>query len=116
MYELIEEGKAKVYVPKEKKISKKLPVFYNPAMALNRTVSVLILNEIKNKKMKICLPLAGSGVRGIRLIKELRKGKIKEVYFNDHSDKAVRNIKRNIKENNIRRNYYIYNKDVNEFF
>ena len=115
MYELIEEGKAKVYVPNEKKISKKLPVFYNPKMAFNRTVSVLILNEIKNKNMKLCLPLAGSGVRGMRLIKELKKGKIKEIYFNDHSDKAVNIIKKNIKENNIRRNYYIHNQDANEF-
>ena len=115
MYELIQEGQAKVYVPKEKKISKKLPVFYNPKMGFNRSVSVLILNEIKNKDMKICLPLAGSGVRGIRFLKELKKGKIKEIYFNDNNEKAAELIKKNLSLNKVKNKFYIHNQDANEF-
>ena len=74
-FKQIIEGKAAVFVPKEKKVSKKLPVFYNPAMKLNRDISILLLNSIKNKGMQIALPLSGTGIRGVRFLKELKKGK-----------------------------------------
>ena len=48
MYKIIQEGKIKIKVPKEEKISKKLPVFYNPVMGFNRDVSVLLLSVIEN--------------------------------------------------------------------
>jgi len=115
MYKLIQEGQAKIYIPKEKKISKKLPVFYNPLMALNRSISVLVLENIPNKNMQIGLPLAGSGVRGIRLLKELPKNKIKFIYFNDHSKQAVNIIKKNLKINKIKSKTKLHNQDANLF-
>ena len=75
-FEQTTEGKSFVIVPKEKKISKKLPVFYNPAMKINRDISILLLNSIENKKMQMALPLAGTGIRGVRFLLELNKGKI----------------------------------------
>ena len=48
MYKIIAEGKVKIKVPKEEKISKKLPVFYNPVMGFNRDVSVLLLDAVEN--------------------------------------------------------------------
>lgn len=113
MYKQIIEGKAVVKVPKEEKISKELPVFYNPVMKLNRDISVLILQNVVNKKMQIGLPLSGTGVRGVRLLKELNKSKIKEVCFNDVNPKAVKIIKQNLKLNKVRGK--VFSKDANLF-
>jgi len=116
-FEQITEGKAIVFVPKEKKVSKKLPVFYNPVMKLNRDVSVLLLNSIKNKNMQLALPLSGTGIRGVRFLKELKKGKIRNINFNDGSKKATDIIKQNLKLNKIKKsnNIIITNKDANMF-
>ena len=76
-FERITEGKALVFVPKEKKVSKKLPVFYNPAMKLNRDISVLLLNSLDKKNMQIALPMAGTGIRGARFLLERNKQAIR---------------------------------------
>jgi len=116
MFHIIEEGNAKIRVPKENKISKKLPVFYNPVMKLNRDVSVLLLNSISKAKMQIALPLTGTGVRGIRFLKELDKNKIKKIYFNDYNERAVKLIKANLGLNKIKsKKTEISNKDANQF-
>ena len=90
-------------------------VFYNPAMEDNRDISVNFLNSIKNKDMQIALPLAASGIRGIRMLKELKKDKIKTVEFNDLNKEAVSLIKKNLKKNKIKSRFKIHNKDANEF-
>ena len=97
----INEGKADIKVFSSQKISKKLPVFYNPAMKMNRDISVLLLNAIGNKDMVIADPLAGSAVRSIRFLKELKKGIIREIHINDYSDKAVELIKDNLTKNEL---------------
>ena len=61
----IQEGKANIITFAVKKISKKMPVFYNRVMKFNRDISVLLLQSVENKDMQICDPLAGSGVRSI---------------------------------------------------
>ncbi|MBN2423323.1 tRNA (guanine(10)-N(2))-dimethyltransferase [Candidatus Woesearchaeota archaeon] len=113
MYKITEEGSAKIYIAEDKKISKKLPVFYNPVMKLNRDVSVLLLNSITNNDLQIALPLAASGIRGIRFLLELKKNKIKNITFNDYSEEAVDLIKQNLKLNNLKAD--IENKDANLF-
>lgn len=112
---IITEGSAKLKISPGKKISKKLPVFYNPIMKLNRDISILLLNSISKKAMQIALPLAGSGVRGLRFLKELNKDKIKNMSFNDY--KTLKNIKENLKLNNLdkKNNLSLYNKDANLF-
>lgn len=113
MYQTIEEGKAKIKVPVEKKISKELPVFYNPVMKLNRDISVILLRAVENKDMMIGLPLAGSGVRAVRFLKELPKSKIKELWVNDLNPEAIKIIKDNFKLNKIKAK--IFNMDANKF-
>jgi tRNA (guanine26-N2/guanine27-N2)-dimethyltransferase len=110
LYKIIEEGKAKVLVPKEEKVSKELPVFYNPVMAFNRTMSVLVLGAIENKEIQIGLPLEATGVRGIRFLKELPKSKIKSVAINDINPEAVKIIKENLKINKVKAD--VYNQDA----
>lgn len=97
------------------KISKKLDVFYNPVMKLNRDISILLLEAIDKKQMQIALPLAGSGVRGVRFLKELNKNKIKKVYFNDYSKQAIKRIKENLKLNKIKSKFQITSKDADLF-
>ena len=96
MYEVIEEGNARIKVKKAKKISKEMGVFYNPVMKHNRDISILLLNSINKKNMQIALPLAGTGVRGIRFLLELNKNKINNISFNDYSKDAVKSIKNNL--------------------
>ena len=112
---VVTEESINLNIVKEKKISKKLPVFYNPIMKLNRDISVLLLNSIPDKNMQIALPLAGSGVRGIRFLKELSKNKIKSIAFNDY--KTLSDIKKNLKLNNLEKDKRIklYNADANVF-
>ena len=114
----ITEGKAGIKIRTAKVVSKAMPVFYNPFMELNRTISVLLLNSIDKKNMQIALPLSGSGIRGIRLVKELKKGKIKNISFNDYDNKAVKSIKENLKLNKIKMakdKVIVSNKDANLF-
>jgi len=92
---LIKEGSAQLKVELNKKISKDMPVFYNPVMKFNRDMTILFLNALNRKKLQISLPLSGTGIRGIRMIKELDKDKIKDIQFNDYDEKSVELIKKN---------------------
>jgi len=85
----------------EGKISKELPVFYNPVMKTNRDTSILLLNALNKKQMQIADPLAGSGIRSIRFVKELNKGIIKTISVNDYDEFSLKNIKENFKLNKI---------------
>ncbi|MBW3015207.1 tRNA (guanine(26)-N(2))-dimethyltransferase [Candidatus Woesearchaeota archaeon] len=112
------EGKALIKANKGK-ISKKLTVFYNPDMELNRTISILLLNSINLTNLRIALPLAGSGIRGIRFLLELNKNKIQEIHFNDANPEALEDIKFNLELNNLNNNQskhlYLSNKEANKF-
>ena len=66
----------KVDLPKGD-VNARMEVFYNPEMISNRNISILLLNTISNKNMKLALPLAGSGIRALRFLQEIKKGKIK---------------------------------------
>ena len=99
------------------KISKKLDVFYNPVMKLNRDITLLLLYSINNNDMQMALPLAGSGIRGIRFLKELKEEKIRSITFNDIDKKSVQIIEENLRLNDIkdRDKIQIENKDANLF-
>lgn len=96
MHEIIEEGKARIKVKKVKRVSKEMRVFYNKVMKHNRDISVLLLNCSDKNGMQAALPLAGTGVRGIRFLLELNKNKIENISFNDYSKDAVKSIKNNL--------------------
>lgn len=94
-FETVAEGKTKFYVSKGK-ISRKLPVFYNPAKEFDRDISVILVKALGKKKVLDLL--AASGARGLRLAKEAGA----KVLFNDINSEAVRLIKRNLKLNKIK--------------
>ena len=99
MFKEIREATISIQAPKEEKVSKDLPVFYNPVMKTNRDISILLLRAIDNTDMQICDPMAGTGIRAIRFLKELPKSKIKTIVINDSDPKATELITKNINEN-----------------
>lgn len=102
----IKEGSTEIFIPTEKKISKKLPVFYNPIMKLNRDITILLLKQFP--PMRLCDPLAGTGIRAIRFAKEL---KYKSITINDNNKKAVGLIKKNMRLNKVK--FEVKNEEAN---
>ncbi len=90
----------------EKDVHKKMDVFYNPIMASNRNISILLLNTLPNKHMNIADPLAGSGIRSLRFLKELRKGKINHLFVNDLKENFRTIFKENAIFNKIKNNNF----------
>ena len=119
MQRIVIECSARLKMPEAEKISKEMQVFYNPVMSLNRDISVLLLNSINKNNLQIADPLAASGVRSIRFLKELYKNKIKRIYVNDDNKDAIKSIKNNLTLNKIRYKNYkkikISNDDANLF-
>lgn len=85
----------------EKDVSKKMEVFYNPVMASHRNIAILLLNSISNTEMHLADPLAGSGIRSLRFLKELKPGKIARLYVNDKKEGFRKIFEKNIKLNGL---------------
>ncbi len=100
---IIMEGKARFYasVADDGKISKELDVFYNPVMKFNRDISVLLLNSLDIADMQIADIMAGSGVRSLRFLKELKSEKIKNITVNDHDPAFPGLFEKNLALNDI---------------
>jgi len=89
------------YSGDKKQITASLPVFYNSRMRLNRDISVLFLSAyLKDGKIDtMCEPLAGSGVRTLRYLKEC-PGNFTAKLF-DVNPNAVEIAHKNIKSLNL---------------
>ncbi|MGM5487399.1 MAG: tRNA (guanine(26)-N(2))-dimethyltransferase [Nanobdellota archaeon] len=106
--EHIEEGLARVKVY-DGKVSKDLPVFYNPDMRLNRDITIEILQAV-GRPLEVGLPLAGSGIRGIRILREVPG---MTVYMNDNNPEAVRLIRENLESNSC--SAAVFEQEANDF-
>ncbi|MBT3451660.1 hypothetical protein HN448_06865, partial [archaeon] len=81
---IIQEHSAKIKATLPKgDVNAKMEVFYNPVMVSNRNISILLINNIKNKNMNLALPLTGSGIRALRFLQELKKNKLNYLFVND---------------------------------
>jgi tRNA (guanine26-N2/guanine27-N2)-dimethyltransferase len=90
-----------------------LPAFFNPASKLSRDLAVLFLKAyFENGKITLCEPLAGTGVRSIRII--LETGLVDYALANDISKNAYELIKVNAKLNNVEDKLEASNLDANE--
>lgn len=110
--EIRKEGRAKFYSYSGNP-TKALPVFYNPEMENQRDITICALDayqKINRKGLTVCDPLSGSGIRGIRILKEVEC--IKAVVFNDVNSEAVKLIKKNLKLNKINKKIKLYKKDA----
>jgi tRNA (guanine26-N2/guanine27-N2)-dimethyltransferase len=111
---LREEGSVRFYAPDVSKYGSiyAAPVFYNPAMERNRTLSVLLLKaygSIYGGGLSVCEPLSGTGVRGVRYAVE--SGVVGRLVLNDISKEAVETIKMNLELSGI--DAEVYNEDAN---
>ncbi len=90
------EGRTKLLVPKEEKLTKRNEVFYNPEMELARDISVAVVKILNPGEF--CDLLAGSGARGVRIANEVGIPTI----MNDLNPSAVKLIEKNCKLNKVR--------------
>lgn len=104
--EEIEEGKARIIVPKTQRGKgpgkrESFP-FYNPVMEVNRDISVLVVQRFVGKGgTRILDGLSGTGIRGIRFAKEV-EGEF-SVLLNDWNEHSYELILENIKKNGVRK-------------
>lgn len=109
---LLKEGKVEFYSHTSEP-TKKMEVFYNPEMERQRDLTISVLSAYQkqtDKNLVIADPLAGSGVRGIRILKEVEG--IEKVVFNEISSDAVKLIKKNLKLNHIKNKTKVCQKDA----
>lgn len=120
--ESVVEGAVEVVVPRLGAFVKepsdyapsKAPVFYNPVMELNRDVAVLALQafqRLSGRELRVCEPLTGCGVRGIRVAKEVDG--VAKVVVNDINGKAYRLARFNVEKNGLADKVVVANEDAN---
>ncbi|MBI4151208.1 tRNA (guanine(10)-N(2))-dimethyltransferase [Candidatus Woesearchaeota archaeon] len=114
--EKLTEGKIAFFAPVAKIVSKDLEVFYNPVMQLNRDISITLLKALGRKKLVIADPLAGTGIRSLRFLKELPKGMIEQLRVNDVNGKFPALFKKQLKQNKLSaKNVVISRRDASKF-
>src|SRR3989338_3283012 len=117
---IVTEGSCKIKVelpPKD--VHAQMEVFYNPVMASNRNIAILLLNSVENEQMNIASPLAGSGIRELRFLKELKQGKVQTIFANDLKENFPKVMAENMKLNNVAKKLkdkiIVHNDDANLF-
>ncbi len=120
--EIITEGKIKIVAPKLKAYGvcpsdyapSKAPVFYNPVMEFNRDLTVLAFQayqRIVNKRITICEPLTGTGIRSVRFAAEIQG--IMKVISGDINQRSAKLAAYNVILNNLQDHVKIKHKDAN---
>jgi len=120
--EVVKEGNVSVAVPKLEAYAKgpseyipsKAPVFYNPLMKLNRDIAVLALQayrKMQGKRLSVCEPLTGCGIRGLRFTAEVRG--VQKVVLSDIDPEAAQLAHFNAELNKLTRRVLIQNEDAN---
>lgn len=116
---IITEHSCKIKAELPKDVHAQMEVFYNPVMVSNRNIAVLLLNSVENEHMNIASPLAGSGIRELRFLKELKPGKIQNIFVNDIKENFPKVIAENLKLNNfskeLKEKLIVHNDDANLF-
>lgn len=85
-------------------VNAKMEVFYNPIMSSNRNISILLLNTLEKKELNLADPLAGSGIRSLRFLQELKRGKIKHLAINDFKENFKKTFRKNLNLNKVKLN------------
>ncbi|NJL44116.1 MAG: hypothetical protein HC945_02245 [Nitrosarchaeum sp.] len=93
----IQEGKVAIELPEQGAATRKLEVFHNQRMALARDLLIALLRARGVRGLRVCDPLAGSGVRALRLLVEA-SDVVQQVLVGDSSSRAVACARRNALE------------------
>jgi tRNA (guanine26-N2/guanine27-N2)-dimethyltransferase len=100
--------KASEYAPS------KAPVFYNPVMEFNRDITVLALQAFQKRagrRISVCEPLTGCGIRGIRLAAEVNG--LRKAILNDIDSKAAHLARLNVQRNRLTELASVSSEDAN---
>jgi tRNA (guanine26-N2/guanine27-N2)-dimethyltransferase len=120
--EIIEEGRVRVLVPELKAFVKlpseyapsRAPVFFNPVMELNRDLAVLALQAYQRRierKISVCEPLTGCGLRGIRFAAEVDG--VRKTLLSDINEQAFRLASYNVQINGLVKRVTVTKKEAN---
>ncbi len=120
--EVITEGKIKILAPKldaygvtpSDYAPSRAPVFYNPVMEFNRDLTILAFQAYQrmvNRKITICEPLTGTGIRSVRFAAEIQG--IKKVICGDINQRSVKLAAYNITLNGLQKWVSVKHKDAN---
>jgi tRNA (guanine26-N2/guanine27-N2)-dimethyltransferase len=120
--EIVTEGSIHICVPKlgiygvkgYRGPSIKAPVFYNPKMSLNRDLAIVVLlahYKSVNKKLRVCEPMTGTGVRGLRFA--ALSEAVMEVVLGDLNPHAVNLTTYNLAQLDLSSRALVYNMDAN---
>lgn len=118
---MVREGRVELEVPELERflspsgdyIPSKTRVFYNPHMELSRDIGVAVVQIVARKlgPLRLCDPMAGVGVRGLRYAVEVEG--VEEAVLNDRSGEARQFIRRNLELNKPHARVEIEGKDAN---
>ncbi len=116
MFEEHREGEVTFLRPPLPKVpTTSMPVFYNPKSELNRDITIIALEAFLQRygktDVRVCTPLAGTGVRAIRIAKEVRG--IKKVVAGDVNPTAIELIEKNRKLNDLTEKIEIHHSGAN---
>src|SRR3990167_6569528 len=106
---IITEHSSKINISlPQKDVHRKMEVFYNPLMKSQRNLTILLLNSLDKKEMNMADPLAGSGIRALRFIQELKDHKIKHLFVNDLKETFKKTFTYNLELNKIKESNRIH--------
>ncbi len=109
------EGRARFLVPEValRGDPSRAPVFYNPRMERNRTISVMVVRaygKLLGRNIHVCEPLSGTGIRSIRYALEVPH--VSKVTANDLNRQAYNLIKANVELNGVADVVEVYSMDA----
>jgi len=121
----LNEGSAQLLVPQIGDTSaayldhllSRAPVFYNPRMKLNRDIAVLALQVYQRRsgrRLVVCEPMCGTGVRGIRMIREVEG--VEKLVMGDLNPLATKLASFNMELNNLEGRAVVRNLEANLLF
>ena len=118
---MVEEGRVRIEIPDPEEyrsvsgdyVPSLAEVFYNPQMEFCRDISVSVAQVVSRELggLRVCDPLAGSGIRGIRYAAEIEG--VTDVLINDRSRAAYELMLRNVELNPSRVRIAAENDDAN---
>ncbi len=117
MFEEHREGEVTFLSPPLPKVpTTNMPVFYNPKSELNRDTTIIALEAFLQRygktDVRVCTPLAGTGVRAIRIAKEVSG--IKNVVAGDANPSAIELIEKNRTLNELTEKIEIHHSEANQ--
>ncbi len=118
MGRVLQEGKGKIFLDSEvSSPSKKMGVFYNPYMQINRDLSILSLEYLASlfsRKLYVVDPFSASGIRAIRFL--LETSSVEKVFIGDISSSSIKKTQENLERNGISSSrYFLFQEEASLF-